>query len=273
MTVATAIRQGTELLEEAAVPAPKLTAEVLLSHALRKERVFLFTHPELELPDVAWIHYGRYLHERLQGKPTQYITKHQEFYGREFSVGPHVLIPRPETEFVVEEALRWCADGARVVDVGVGSGAIAVTLALESRASVVGVDLSEGALRVARCNASRLSAQVGFLQGGLLSALGSATMDVIVSNPPYVAESAREGLQREVRDFEPSIALFGGPRGTEIYERLFEDARRVLRPRGRLVVELGFDSLEAVSQIADGWKDIEVRDDLAGIPRVFSASL
>lgn len=273
MTVETAIRQGTELLEEAAVPAPKLTAEVLLSHALRKERVFLFTHPELELPEVAWIHYGRYIHERLQGKPTQYITKHQEFYGREFSVGPDVLIPRPETEFVVEEALRWCADGARVVDVGAGSGAIAVTLALESRARVVGVDVSSGALQVARKNAASLSAPVLFLQGDLLNALGTATMDAIVSNPPYVAESARDGLQREVRDFEPSIALFGGPRGTEIYERLFDDAQRVLRPGGRLIVELGYDSLDAVSRIAAGWKDVAVRDDLAGIPRVFSASV
>src|SRR5690349_18711597 len=127
MTVGTALLQGTELLEEAAVIAPRLTAEVLLAHALGRAREYLYAHPEHELSELEWLHYGRYLHERLKGKPTQYITRRQEFYGREFRVGPEVLIPRPETEHVVEAALQIGRTGT-LLDIGTGSGALAITL-------------------------------------------------------------------------------------------------------------------------------------------------
>src|SRR3974390_454918 len=142
MTLQTALLQGIQLLEEAAVPVPRLTAEVLLSHALKRERVYLYAHPEQELRELEWLHYGRYLHERLQGKPTQYITTRQEFYGREFRVTPDVLIPRPETEHVVEVALAVCRGARRLVDVGTGSGALAVTLQLETGAAVAATDIS-----------------------------------------------------------------------------------------------------------------------------------
>src|SRR6059036_983614 len=128
MTVQAALLQGASLLKDAGIGVPRLTAEVLLSHALRCERVYLFAHPEQELHDVGWLHFGRYLHERLQGKPTQYITRRQEFYGREFRVTPDVLIPRPETEHVVETALSLARGASRLLDVGTGSGALAVTL-------------------------------------------------------------------------------------------------------------------------------------------------
>src|SRR5689334_18125088 len=136
MTLRDALLQGIKLLEEGAVPVARLTAEVLLCHAVRCERPCLYAHPEQELREVEWLHYGRYLHERLQGKPTQYITKRQEFYGREFRITPDVLIPRPETEHLVAAALPFCKPGARVLDVGTGSGAIAITLALESRSAL-----------------------------------------------------------------------------------------------------------------------------------------
>src|SRR3954471_12340326 len=136
MTLHTALLQGSKLLEDAAITAPRLTAEVLLSHALHRDRVYLYSHPEQELSEIEWLHYGRYLHERLNGKPTQYITRTQEFYGRPFLVTPDVLIPRPETEHVVEAALAL--DGRRILDVGCGSGAIAVTLQLETGAEVWG---------------------------------------------------------------------------------------------------------------------------------------
>src|SRR6202050_2460177 len=156
MTVQTALVQGTQLLEDAAIPGAPLTAEVPLAHALRRERVYLFGHPEHELSDVEWLHYGRYLHERLQGKPTQYITGRQEFYGREFRVTPDVLIPRPETELVVETALEVGREARRIVDVGCGSGAISVTLRIETQAAVYGTDISAAALGVAAENARRL---------------------------------------------------------------------------------------------------------------------
>src|SRR5579871_4383270 len=134
MTLQQALVQGTKLLEEGSIAAPRLTAEVLLSHAIHADRPFLFAHSEQELREVEWIHYGRYLHERMEGKPTQYITRRQEFYGREFRVSPDVLIPRPETEHVVEAALRVGRRARRVLDVGTGSGALAVTLQLETGA-------------------------------------------------------------------------------------------------------------------------------------------
>src|SRR5215831_12516927 len=140
MTVRTALLQGSELLERAGIAVPRLTAEVLLAHAMRSQRVYLFAHPEQELQEVQWLHYGRYLHERLKGKPTQYITRTQEFYGRPFLVPPDVLIPRPETEHVVETALAL--GGRRILDVGSGSGAIAVTLQLESGAEMWATDIS-----------------------------------------------------------------------------------------------------------------------------------
>src|SRR5215471_863618 len=136
MNLQTALLQGTRLLEEAGIAAPRLTAEVLLAHALRRDRVYLFAHPEHELAEVEWLHYGRYLHERMQGKPTQYITGRQEFYGREFRVTPDVLIPRPETEHVVEVALGLARGARRVLDIGTGSGALSATLRLEMDAEV-----------------------------------------------------------------------------------------------------------------------------------------
>ena len=132
MTIQTALLQGTKLLEEEAITAPRLTAEVLLTHALQRERSYLYAHPEEELTEIAWIHYGRYLHERMKGKPTQYITGRQEFYGRDFRVTSDVLIPRPETEHLVEAAISRIHPRDLVVDVGTGSGAIAITLALET---------------------------------------------------------------------------------------------------------------------------------------------
>jgi release factor glutamine methyltransferase len=186
MTLATALLQGTKLLEEAAVGVPRLTAEVLLSHAVKCERVYLYAHPEQELREVEWIHYGRYLHERLQGKPTQYITKRQEFYGREFRVTPDVLIPRPETEHVVELALAVARGAGRILDVGTGSGALAVTLQLETGAAAYATDVSAPAVAVAYGNAARLGAQVGFMVCDLMSAVADGAMDLVVSNPPYV---------------------------------------------------------------------------------------
>ena len=273
MTVQTALLQGTRLLEEDGIAVPRLTAEVLLAHALNRDRVYLFAHPEHELAELEWLHYGRYLHERLRGKPTQYITGRQEFYGREFRVTKDVLIPRPETEHVVETALRVAKGAQRIVDVGAGSGALAITLALETGGRSWATDISAAAAKVAALNARRLGAPTHTLVCDLMAAVGSNSMDLIVSNPPYVPVGQREGLQREVRDWEPSVALFAGSTGFEFYDRIVADAPRVLAPGGWLVLELGFGSLEHVTGLLGGWKDLNIEPDLAGIPRVIAAQV
>ena len=249
------------------VGSPRLTAEVLLGRALNRERAYLYAHSTDLLSELAWIHYGRYLHERMQGKPTQYITGRQEFYGRDFRVTPDVLIPRPETEHLVEAALGRLKPGGRVLDVGTGSGAIAVTLALETGACVFGCDLSWAALRVAAENGDRLGARVHWLAGDLASAMADHSLDMLVSNPPYVPRGDEATLQVEVRDWEPHLALFGGPVGTEVYARLVEQARRVVKPGGWLLMELGYNSLGPVREML-GDVEMEVIPDLAGIPRV-----
>jgi len=273
MTVQTALLQGTRLLEEADIAAPRLTAEVLLAHTIHCQRVYLFAHPEQELQQVEWLHYGRYLHERMQGKPTQYITKRQEFYGREFRVTSGVLIPRPETEHVVEVALRVARGTGRLLDVGTGSGALAVTLQLETGAAAWATDISPIAAALAADNARRMGARVGIAVCDVLAAIGNRTVDLIVSNPPYVPTTQREGLQREVRDWEPHLALFAGQTGFELYERIVADATRVLRPGGWLVLELGFGSRDRVAELLHTWRDVQIEPDLAGIPRVIAARL
>ena len=274
LRVRDALQQGTTLLEEASVAAPRLTAEVLLAHALQRDRVFLYSHSEDELPEVAWIHFGRYLHARIAGAPTQYITKRQEFFGREFLVSPDVLIPRPETEHVVAGALERLSPGDRVLDVGCGSGAIAVTIALEKPVQAFACDISPPALRVAARNAERLGAGVRFTAGDLVEAFAPASLQMIVSNPPYVGWHERDGLQREVRDHEPAVALFGGPTGLELYARLIEGAARVLAAGGWVVLELGWKSLDGVrAMLGSRWHDVDAIPDLAGIPRVLCARL
>jgi release factor glutamine methyltransferase len=273
MTIKTALQQGVDLLQDAAVPVPRLTAEVLLSHAMRCERVYLFAHPEQELREVEWLHYGRYLHERLKGKPTQYVTGRQEFYGREFRVTADVLIPRPETEHVVEVALSVAHGTARLLDVGTGSGALAVTLQLETGATAFATDISASAAAVAARNAANLGAAVNFAVCDLMQAVGERSIDLIVSNPPYVPLPQREGLQREVRDWEPHVALFAGETGYEIYDRIVADAPRVLRPGGWLVMELGFGCATHVTNLLSAWQDLRIEPDLAGIPRVIAARL
>jgi release factor glutamine methyltransferase len=271
MNIHTALLQGQKLLDDAKISAPRLTAEVLLAHAIGCERSWLYAHSDEELRELWWNHYGRYLHERIQGKPAQYITGIQEFFGREFLVTPDVLIPRPETEHVVEAVLELATAASRIVDIGAGSGAIAVTLALETRASVIATDISPAALQVAAGNAQRLGASVSFVACDIGSALGSGIFDLVASNPPYVPDSATENVQREVRDHEPRVALFGGLDGLEIYRRLIPDAERLLKPGGHLVMEIGWLAADRVCTMLSGWKDVASRADLAGIPRVVIA--
>jgi release factor glutamine methyltransferase len=286
MQLRAALRQSLKTLLEHQVPSAQLAAELLLMHVLGRDRSFLHTQPELELPGELTERYFRLVAERTTGKPTQYITGHQEFWGLDFEVNPDVLIPRPETEHLIEHVIELASRqgfsrDARlwIVDVGTGSGCIALALASEfPRAILFGADISRLALVVASGNAVRLGMpeRVKFLESDLLARFLDrdflGRFDFVVSNPPYVSQEEVELVQREVREFEPRVAWGGLERGDQIYSRLFPQALQILKPGGYVVVEIGYNMRERVLALLDeGWDEVEVRPDLAGIPRVVSA--
>jgi release factor glutamine methyltransferase len=296
-----ALKEGMALLRAASVPSHTLAAELLLMYAFRRDRAWLYAHPEEPLDPAKTEKYFALIARRAAGEPTQYLTGKQEFWGLEFEVTPAVLIPRPETEHVIEVALeRLGARGIKIDmktgapspplhigDVGTGSGCIAVALAYElPHAELFATDISSAALEVARRNALRhgVADRVRFLECDLLTALlpsaeGSRDahekqFDLIASNPPYVAHDEAHTLAREVRDHEPHTALFGGASGVEIYARLIEQAGSLLHLGGILVLELGYDSADRVRAMLVAerrWVNISITKDLAGIPRVLAA--
>ena len=287
MQLRAALQAGLKLLLDQQVPSAGLAAELLLMHVAPCDRNYLYTHPEKDLPAEVTERYFQLIAERATGKPTQYIIGHQEFWGLDFEVTPDVLIPRPETEHVVETVLDLIARrnlgkdaSLHIVDVGTGSGCIILALASElPNAQLFGTDISPAALAVAKRNAAGLGKdeRVQFVEADLLSCFRqddySGTFDFVVSNPPYVSENEIDMVQREVRDFEPRLAWGGLERGEDIYRRLFAQALKVLRPGGSVTVEIGYNKRDAVTALlGSGWSDVEVRPDLAGIPRVVSAS-
>lgn len=286
MQLRTALQTGLKTLLQHQVPSAQLAAELLLMHVVGCDRGHLHTHPERDLPPETTDRYFQLITERTTGRPTQYITGHQEFWGLDFEVTPDVLIPRPETEHVVEQVLELARRQGlskearlRMVDVGTGSGCIALALASEfPRAILFGADISRTALVVASRNAVRLGMpeRVKFLESDLLTRFLDkdflGTFDFVVSNPPYVGRQEVEMVQREVREFEPLVAWGGLERGDEIYSRLFPQALRALKPGGYVAVEIGYNMRDRVLVLlGPEWQEIEVRPDLAGIPRVVSA--
>ena len=234
-----ALRAAIARLEECDVPSAPLAAELLLMHVLQRDRAWLYAHPEFELSPEDAAAYAQLVERRSQGVPTQYLTGRQEFWGLEFEVGPGVLIPRPETEHVIEVALERLgarrAEPLRIADVGTGSGCIAIALASElPRAEIVATDISSAALDYAQRNAARhgVSNRIQFLKANLLEMAieaprrGESGFDLIVSNPPYVGRNDAGSLPREVREHEPAEALFAGDDGLEIYPDLIDEAAR-----------------------------------------------
>ncbi|HLW83074.1 MAG TPA: peptide chain release factor N(5)-glutamine methyltransferase [Candidatus Acidoferrales bacterium] len=282
-TVRSALRDAIAQLFAAGTPSHVLAAELLLMHATGRDRAWIYAHPEAELSEQSATNFFELITRRASGVPTQYLTGKQEFWALEFEVTPAVLIPRPETEHVIEVVLERLRPRAvigqlRVADVGTGSGCIAVALAKElPSAEIVATDISAPALEVARRNAERhgVSHRVLFVVCDLLqgAARDAAGFDVVVSNPPYVARAKESELAREVREHEPRIALFGGATGTEIYDRLIAQAAQHLRAGGLLVMEISFGVAQRMREMLDDqlWNDIRVTNDLAGIPRVISA--
>jgi release factor glutamine methyltransferase len=275
VSIAEALRQASRALDQTGVAEARREAGSLLSHVIARDRTFLISHAEDLLGDDEWRRFGDAVERRRAGEPTQYITGVQDFYGRSFRVTPDVLIPRPETELLVEAALGVMGADAVVCDVGTGSGCIAVTLLCErSEARAVAVDVSEAALEVARLNARALSVaeRIEFVRSDCFDELkpAAARFDLIVSNPPYVSASMLPGLQREVRDHEPKIALSPGADGLSVIRRLLADAPHFIRGHGHLIMEIGFDQGEKVQALIDKtvWTLQTIVPDLQGIPRI-----
>jgi release factor glutamine methyltransferase len=252
-----------------------LDAEVLIRHALGWDRTALVTRGHESLPAGVEERVSALLARRAAREPVAQIVGQREFWGLDFEVSRDVLVPRPETELIVEEALgevRHRAAWHRIVDAGTGSGCLAVALAVEfPEARVIATDVSKAALAVARRNAARhhVGDRIEFVNTDLLDGLPSG-IDLIVSNPPYVPEMDAHSLPRDVRDYEPPEALFGGPDGLQVIRRLFDTARRHLAADGRLIVEFGFGQEADVPAIAEaaGWRVMRVSRDLQSVPRV-----
>src|SRR5260370_14481963 len=290
------LRDAIAQFESEHIPSAPLAAELLLMHTLECDRTWLYAHPEQELDAPTRERFFSAVAQRASGVPTQHLTGHQEFWGLDFEVTPDVLIPRPETEHVIEVTLQLLGvasgdEGARrdaelrIADVGTASGCIAVALAHElPNARAAATDISAAALEVARRNAARnaVDSRIEFVECNLLDALlhqspstshQSHSFHAIVSNPPYIARSDAGTLAREVLEHEPESALFGGETGTEIYGPLIAQAAILLKPGGILVLELAYNSAGHISRLlnAPQWRDVAIANDLPGIKRVASA--
>ncbi|HEY1924407.1 MAG TPA: peptide chain release factor N(5)-glutamine methyltransferase [Candidatus Acidoferrum sp.] len=291
MDARTAFKRGIGQLRDAGVSSFTLAAELLLLHVAAKDRTWLYAHPEDELLPEQEQGFFALVTRRIDGEPTQYLTGKQEFWSLEFEVTPAVLIPRPETEHVIEVALDRLAvreiragrkqtlsgEGLRIADIGTGSGCIAVALAKDlPGAQFVATDISPAALEVARRNAQRhgFADRISSIESNLLDKIPSLPrFHLIVSNPPYIGRNEAPTLAREVRDHEPTTALFGGEEGYELYADLITQSAEHLEPGGILVLELGHNSLPAVQPLFDTpqWTHVGATNDLAGIPRVIAA--
>lgn len=259
-----------------------MTAGLLLGHTLGVDRIYILTKTDEQIDSHQYETYLALIYRRAQGEPLQYLTGHQEFYGLDFKVTADVLIPRPETEFLVERVIQLAREstGAPLIaDIGTGSGCIAVSVAASvPDARIIATDISATALDVAKENAQshRVEGRIEFLEGDLLGSIAEqcfeGKIDIIASNPPYVPVEIRENLQREVRDWEPDVALYGGQGGMNFYRRLLAESPVYLKPGGFLVCEIGYSQVNDIREMVDAavWDLIDVTEDLQGIPRVMS---
>ncbi len=285
MLLREALQAAIARLTDEHVPSPRLNAETLLLFTLNCDRAHLYAHPERKLTEEEQARYDEALTQRAKGVPAQYITGHQEFWGLDLIVSPAVLIPRPETEHLIETVLPLARKmkAPRIADVGTGSGAIALALAKElPEAEIHATDNSPAALEIAEANVARLQLELTsknhyppkrrlfFHDTNLLDGLEGA-FDFVVSNPPYVGLSEEDEVQLEVRKFEPRSAVFAGASGLEVIEQLIPAAYVILKPGGHLIMEISGTIAEAVQALLDGWEDITIANDLQGIARIASA--
>jgi release factor glutamine methyltransferase len=264
-----------ETITAASTQIDRRDAELLLAHVLQQPRTYVLAHPEVELDFIQRANFEALITRRAQGMPLQYLLGMQEFYGLELRVTPDALIPRPETEQLVEAVLAWSRKRMKpmnVLDIGTGTGAIALALVSnEPMLNVVATDVSLPALQLARDNALRLglSDRVRFVESDLFSNLHPTVLfDAIVSNPPYIPAGDASSMQREVVEHEPHTALFAGADGLDIYRRLIPFAWNALRSEGLLALEFGYGQGEAMRTLLRGWRNVRILDDYAGIPRI-----
>jgi len=268
-----------DFLRKRQVESPRLEAQILLAHALGCKKIDLYVRHEEEPPEVKRAAFREMIKKRAEGMPVAYLVGYRDFYSLDFLVTPAVLIPRPETETLVMEALRVvkAIDAPRVLDVGTGSGCIAVTIARQHKtARVTATDLSADALAVAGTNAQRhgVTDRVTFVQGDLFAPVSQGAFDLVVSNPPYIARAEFAALDAGVRDFEPRSALDGGIDGLDYYRRIANEVPRALRPGGTVLVEIGLTQEPAVRDLfAAQLEPGPTFKDRAGRPRVVSARL
>jgi release factor glutamine methyltransferase len=278
------IRQALTAATERLVADPHLRdnatrdAELLLLHVLQVPRVTLLAHPDRELTPGEQAVYEDTITRRLHHEPIQYITGQQEFYGLLLNVTPAVLVPRPETEHLVEAVLKLLPtdEPLKIADIGTGSGAIAIALAVHlPHAEITALDISAEALAIAAANAREhnVAGRIRFFQSDLLSALNdeAEVFDAVVSNPPYVAETDRATLHPQVRDHEPAAALFAGETGLDIYRRLVPEALNALKPNGLLALEIGYGQQRALMDLLANWQEVSFIKDLQNVPRVVLA--
>jgi release factor glutamine methyltransferase len=270
------LQQAIQRLTEAGVGSPRLNAEVLLMFTLACDRTYLYAHSDRDLTADEQSRYNQAIDHRTQGIPSQYITGHQEFWGMDLIVSPAVLIPRPETEHLIEAVLPLAGriTEPKIVDVGTGSGCIALALAKElPGAEIHATEISPAALEMAEANAARhqLEDRIKFHDTDLLQGLPTSYFDFVVSNPPYVGESEQDQVQLEVRKFEPRNAVFAGPTGLEIIQKLLPQAQETLRPGGWLVLEISGTIAAGVRDLLIDWDEVRLIPDLQGIPRVAMA--
>lgn len=279
-TILRILQWTTTYFKEKSIHSPRLTAEVLLAHSLKQTRMYLYTHHDQPLEADERESFKVLVKQRVSGTPTQYLTGKQEFWSLEFQVTPDVLIPRPETEHLVEAAIKLASRFAQptIVDIGTGSGIIAISLKHElPQAQVYASDLSPAALAIARSNAATLlngDSAITFMQGDLFAPFSGQRFDLIVSNPPYISTAEYAAISHEVRDFEPKTALLAGERGLDVYERLIPAAIHHLNPGGYVLVEIGYGQAEAVTDLfqTHGFAVQQVMKDYAGIERVVVAT-
>jgi release factor glutamine methyltransferase len=267
--------QGREAIRQSGIENPELEASVLLAKAFNIEARDIYAHPERQLGPEEVEEFNRLLERRIRREPMAYILGEKEFYSRSFSVTPDVLIPRPETEILVEEALKILENFTSpwIIDVGTGSGCIAVTLGCERRdARIFATDISYEALLIARKNSERhgVSQGVSFVRSDLLSCFKDKSFDLVVSNPPYVKGSDYVSLDRDIRDYEPEISLLGGEEGIDYIKGIIFQSKRALKKGGWCIIEVGVDQSGRVTEMFEeaGFKDISLTRDLSGVERV-----